>query len=127
MNWGVVDYWRIPKPGYEAMARAYQPLLPSIEWEKDEQAAGSKPRFGLWLVNDHSRAFDSLTYTWELRCDENLLDQGRFGASVEADAATRLRYIETPALPKGRCTLRVSVLAADGKTWSVNAHEFIVL
>jgi beta-mannosidase len=27
MNWGVVDYRRRPKPGYQALATAYQPLL----------------------------------------------------------------------------------------------------
>jgi beta-mannosidase len=29
-GWGIVDYWRRPKAGFAALARAYQPVLPSI-------------------------------------------------------------------------------------------------
>lgn len=126
MNWGVVDYWRIPKPGHDALARAYQPLLPSIEWDQEKPAAGSVAGFGLWLVNDTQQAYPDLQYAWRLHCNDRLLAEGEFSASVDADAATRLRRIESPALPQGSCRLHTRVARPQGPTLAENQHDFQV-
>ena len=60
INWGVVDYGRNPKPGYEAMRLAYQPVLISaIAAKTDEQSvgqtswtAGNEVVLDLWGIND---------------------------------------------------------------------------
>ena len=39
-NFGIVDYWRRPKPGFAALARAYQPVLPSISWTPETVHSG---------------------------------------------------------------------------------------
>ena len=57
INWGIVDYWRNPKPGYEALRTAYQPVLPSIEWSRDRWNSEETSSLGLWIVNDLARAF----------------------------------------------------------------------
>jgi beta-galactosidase/beta-glucuronidase len=52
-NWGIVDYWRRPKPGYAALVRAYQPVLPSIAWTPEEKLTSAKPvTAAVWIVND---------------------------------------------------------------------------
>ncbi|MEZ4364558.1 MAG: glycoside hydrolase family 2 TIM barrel-domain containing protein [Kofleriaceae bacterium] len=49
MSWGVVDYRRIPKPGWEALRRAYQPVLPiAYAYRKDA--------LRLHIVNDRPKA-----------------------------------------------------------------------
>lgn len=126
MNWGVLDYWRRTKAGYKALARAYQPLLPSIEWSVERPAAGSTPQFGLWLVNDLPRAYADVKFSWELACNERVLASDTFNASVEADQATRLRSITAPALPSGRCALGVTVRGDDAALLADNLYEFIV-
>lgn len=51
MNWGVVDYLRHPKPGYEALRRAYQPVLPiAYPYRKDS--------LRLHVVNDRPKPED---------------------------------------------------------------------
>ncbi|MEY4908150.1 MAG: hypothetical protein RL260_1868 [Pseudomonadota bacterium] len=127
MNWGVVDYWRVPKAGYDALARAYQPLLPSIEWDQEQPAAGSVATFTLWLVNDTLQSHTALAYAWRLACNGKTLAEDQFTAAVEADAATRLRRIESPALPPGSCTLRATVTSAQGTPLADNQHDFNVL
>lgn len=60
INWGVVDYERNPKPGYDALRRAYQPVLISaIAAETDGQSvgqtrwtAGDEVLLDLWGIND---------------------------------------------------------------------------
>jgi beta-mannosidase len=126
MNWGVLDYWRQPKAGYHALARAYQPLLPSIEWSVEQPAAGSTPQFGLWLVNDQQRAHTGLQYAWELACNGSPLARDSFSARVDADQATRLRSVTAPPLPSGRCAMRVDVRASDGTVLAENLYEFSV-
>jgi beta-mannosidase len=126
MNWGVLDYWRRTKAGYKALARAYQPLLPSIEWSIEQPAAGSTPQFGLWLVNDLPRAYTDLKFSWELACGAHVLAGDTFSAGVEADQATRLRSITAPALPSGRCALAVIVRGDDAALLAENLYEFIV-
>jgi beta-mannosidase len=127
MNWGVLDYWRTPKAGYHALALAYQPLLPSIEWAVEQPAAGSTPQFGLWLVNDQPRAHKDLNYAWELSCGGQPLAADSFTASVDADQATPLRRITAPALPAGPCALRVQLHGSDGGALAENLYEFSVL
>jgi beta-mannosidase len=51
MNWGVVDYRRIPKPGWTALQRAYQPVL-GIAY------AFRKDALRLHVANDRSNAED---------------------------------------------------------------------
>jgi beta-mannosidase len=126
LNWGVMDYWRQPKPGYDAMAKAYQPLLPSIEWSVEKPPAGSTPQFGLWLVNDTKRAHTELQMQWALECNGTALAQDTFTAAVPADDAVRLRTLTAPALPKGRCQLRVTVRSADNTVLADNDHGFLV-
>ncbi len=53
MNWGVVDYLRRPKPGYEALRRAYQPVL-AIAY------AYRKGALRLHVVNDRPNPEDVL-------------------------------------------------------------------
>ncbi len=54
INWGVLDYLRHPKPGYFALQRAYQPLLP-IAVRK------GKPRtLTLHVLNDGQEAYHGL-------------------------------------------------------------------
>lgn len=126
MNWGVVDYWRIPKPGYAALARAYQPLLPSIEWDQEKPAAGSTASFGLWLVNDTAERHEALNYAWRLVCGGRTLAEDRFPAAVAADAAERLRTITSPPLPQGTCSLHASVTGPQDQPLADNQHDFTV-
>jgi beta-mannosidase len=126
MNWGVLDYWRRTKPAYKALARAYQPLLPSIEWSVEQPAAGSTPQFGLWLVNDLPRAYTDVRASWELTCNKRVLAGDTFNASVDADQAVLLRSITAPALASGRCALAFTVRDDGAALLADNLYEFIV-
>jgi beta-mannosidase len=127
VSWGVLDYWRQPKPGYQALARAYQPLLPSIEWSVEQPSAGSMLEFGLWLVNDLPRTQDGLLLSWELDCNAQVLAADSFKTRVDADAAMRLRTITSPALPSGGCTLHIWLQGSDATLLAENQYDFNVL
>ncbi len=54
MNWGVVDYLKRPKAGYQALARAYQPVLP-IAFSVPQGA------LGVSIINDGQEPVDGCT------------------------------------------------------------------
>lgn len=126
ITWAVLDYWRQPKAGYHAMARAYQPLLPSIQWSVEQPPAGSVQRLGLVLVNDLPRVHDQLTLQWRLRCDHLELASGTRDAAVAADAVATIGEIVTPPLPAGSCVLSVLLRDAAGSDIASNEYEFDV-
>lgn len=51
MSWGVVDYLRVPKPGWHALRRAYQPVLAMA-------VSHQKTALRLHVANDRPIAFD---------------------------------------------------------------------
>jgi beta-mannosidase len=126
MNWGVLDYWRTPKPAYERLARAYQPILPSIAWESEQHAAGESAKFGLWLVNDLPREFKDWRYAWALNCGGARVAAGDKMVDFEADSAVLVEAIATPALAAGACRLDVSLSDGAGIRQAANFHEFTV-
>ena len=63
VNWGVVDYWREPKPGYSALATAYQPVLPSIAWTKNVWKQDEPVKLDVWVINDLEDSFPSSRLT----------------------------------------------------------------
>jgi beta-mannosidase len=66
-NWGIVDYWRNPKPGFSALARAYQPVLPSIAWTPKRLTSGQPVSANIWVVNDLWQGFEDASVEWTLR------------------------------------------------------------
>ncbi|HLF89526.1 MAG TPA: glycoside hydrolase family 2 TIM barrel-domain containing protein [Anaerolineales bacterium] len=51
ITWAVVDYARQPKPGYDALRRAMQPVLPTADVVR-EYKAGQPIQFNFYVVND---------------------------------------------------------------------------
>ena len=84
-----MDYWRNPKPGYEALRAAYQPVLPSIAWSQDRWRPGQTPSVGLWIVNDLAREFPGALLTWTLRDTRKILQ----GDKQQADIAARFECV----------------------------------
>ncbi|MEN9842202.1 MAG: glycoside hydrolase family 2 sugar binding protein [Pseudomonadota bacterium] len=61
VNWGILDYWRIPKPGYYALQAAFAPVLVHAHWEQ-EPRAGQPWAFGLHVTNDTWQAYSGVRY-----------------------------------------------------------------
>jgi hypothetical protein len=63
----LVGPWRRPKPGFAALARTYQPVLPSIE-RTPETFTPERPVVAtVWIVNDSWTGFDEASLEWTLR------------------------------------------------------------
>ncbi|MFN2227809.1 MAG: glycosyl hydrolase 2 galactose-binding domain-containing protein, partial [Anaerolineae bacterium] len=56
VSWALLDFYRRPKPAYEAVRRAMSPVLVSLEYPLRHYQAGEELEVDVWLVNDRSEA-----------------------------------------------------------------------
>lgn len=125
MNWGVVDYWRKTKSGYHALAKAYQPVLPTAEMATDQFDAGKKISLPLWVVNDRRFDLPSLKIAGTLKRNGKIISRRKFSGSVPADASKSLGTWEMKEPEAGRYQLHLAVRWRS-KQIGKNVQEFIV-
>ncbi|WP_169314589.1 glycoside hydrolase family 2 protein [Thiothrix nivea] len=126
MNWGVVDFWRKPKPGYFALQRAYQPVLPSLAWNKVEYAAGEAVNIGLWALNDSFSSYPATRYRVSLFQGSKKLDTQNWQVDLTPDMYRHLRDYTAPVAEPGEYRLEAEILDAQGKLISRNEYRFTV-
>jgi beta-mannosidase len=133
ISWSVLDHQRNPKPGYHALARAMQPLLPSIEAATDSYPGDDpfEPEpvvFGIWWINDEHRTHPGAELSWWLVDDAGeRLDGGAATVDVLADTARRVLQAGPFDLPTGRYGIESRLAAADGTTLGHNRWDFEVV
>lgn len=134
ITWSVVDYWRRPKLGFEALRLAYQPLLPVIRpaFGGEVVPAGGEARFDVPVVNDLWRRWEQVTARFVVRAPggEPVFEtEGR--GSIPADTVHRvLRGVVWPVpegAVEGRYRAEVELRRSDGELLAENWYEFRVL
>ncbi|HEY2844767.1 MAG TPA: glycoside hydrolase family 2 TIM barrel-domain containing protein, partial [Bryobacteraceae bacterium] len=126
INWGIVDYWRTPKPGYEALRIAYQPVLPSIAWTQDRWNPGETPAVDLWVVNDLVRDFSGAVLTWTVRDSGHVVQEDSQRLDILADSAARIQEVRMPELAEGAYTLVIVLRDAAGTMLGENSFRFTI-
>jgi beta-mannosidase len=126
MNWGIVDYLRHPKAGYDALAVAYQPVLPSIAWEKEAVATGDGARFGLWAINDSWQRHPNARLVYRLLRDREEAGAGKFTFDLDDDSGRKVADVAFDALAAGGYRLEVEIDDAQGVRLGSNAFGFSV-
>lgn len=126
MNWGIVDFWRKPKPGYYALQRAYQPLLPSLAWEKVQYASGEPVKIGLWVLNDSLNRYPAAHYRLTLWQGGQKRDTQDWPVDVRPDMHQHLHDYVAPVSEPGAYRLVADITDAQGNTLSRNEYRFSV-
>jgi beta-mannosidase len=132
ISWSVVDHLRRPKPGYHALARAMQPVLPSIEAASDTYP-GDDPFdpdpcvFGVWWINDTHESHPGATLEWRLvGVDGTELDRAERRVDVFADGARRVLQAGPFDLPPGAYVIESRLVDRGGRPLGENRWEFTV-
>ncbi|WP_420299825.1 glycosyl hydrolase 2 galactose-binding domain-containing protein [Edwardsiella tarda] len=126
MNWAVVDYTRQPKPGYFALQRAFQPILPSIEPITLTWRVGQPGHAALWAINDTWRAHPASRLVWQLRQGGVSLEHGELRFDLPADSGQKLRQIQATPRDQQDLWLYATLYDAQGKTLGENSYRFEV-
>jgi beta-mannosidase len=127
INWGVVDYWRQTKPGYEMLKRAYQPILPSIVITKQQWKVGESIPVELWLINDLWRSIPNSTLTYTLKRAESIVKQDSTEISIAPDSVKLAHKFTLSNLATGNYQLLVKVTDPQGKLLGENSINLNVI
>jgi beta-mannosidase len=126
MNWAVVDFWRKPKPAYYALQRAYQPVLPSLAWNKVNYAAGEPVTVGAWALNDSLAHLPNAQYRLTLWQGRQQRDTQRWSFELAPDSHRHLRDYTVPVQQPGKYRLAAEITDAQGKVISRNEYRFTI-
>jgi len=94
ITWAVVDYYRRPKLGYDAIRRAYQPILPIIKVNRTEIEIGSLLFFDeILIVNDLPIAIADARLVLELRAPDTTISLAEMSVDI---GANQVQTVLTP-------------------------------
>jgi len=126
VNWGVVDYRRNTKPGYDAMRLAYQPVLPSVVLKKEKFEAGDEIQIPIWVVNDLHKSFDQAKIVSTIWKGEAISKTRSTKFRVMPDSAALADTWAVSSLPIGDYTVKVDLIDKDGEILGVNHEKFSI-
>ncbi|MEM7761396.1 MAG: glycoside hydrolase family 2 TIM barrel-domain containing protein [Cyanobacteria bacterium P01_A01_bin.40] len=126
INWAVVDYWRNPKPGYEALKIAYQPVLPIVSSQQDNWELGQKINLDLTIVNDLWQVFPDARVSYTLQRKWQHLKEGEIAVALQPDSLTKLTTIDFTPWQVGNYELVAVIRDRDGKFLGQNTFDFSI-
>ncbi|BDY03432.1 sugar-binding domain-containing protein [Ferrimonas sp. YFM] len=126
MNWGVLDYRRNPKPGFHALAQAYQPLLPSIVHHQNRFGPEETVPLPVVLVNDHLESLRQASLTLSLYHTEKLVEHRREQLDIPGDSVMPLAPFPNRSLPPGRYRAEALIHDQQGQRLARSDFEFEV-
>ncbi|MCH9739347.1 MAG: glycoside hydrolase family 2 [Epsilonproteobacteria bacterium] len=109
MNWGVVDYYRQTKPGYEALKKAYAPIILVAKQREDN-------RIEFYVVNDEIKPITNAKLTIELSNGE----KSTHTINTPKDSVYRLGNMK---LSKAM-GMKLSLKDENGKLITDNQYDF---
>ncbi|HIC89750.1 MAG TPA: glycoside hydrolase family 2 [Anaerolineae bacterium] len=131
ITWAVVDYYRRPKAGYDALRVAMQPILPSIQaalpddLDRRVWVYKSAAEFwaNLWVINDTLQAYPGAILRWEIDGGDR---SGEHTVDIEPDGVQEVVGLADLKLLPGEYTLRVVLTDASGQVLGQNELPFRV-
>lgn len=126
INWGIVDYWRQTKPGYEMLKRAYQPILPSIVITKQQWKVGESIPVEFWLINDLWRSIPNSKLTYTLKRVNEIIKQDSIDLAITPDSIKQIDKLNLSNLELGNYQLLAKVTDRQGNLLGENTASFDV-
>ncbi|MEW6125722.1 MAG: sugar-binding domain-containing protein [Acidobacteriota bacterium] len=122
-----IDYFRRPTKSYYAVQRAFQMVLPSLEYDKDKWQVGEELVCGLWIINDHWFSIPEAKIQWRIiDAQANVYANGERALTISEDSSLKLEDLKWKTERAGKYELRAEVFDKAGTRISENIYEFEV-
>lgn len=122
ITWSVLDYWRKPKPSFDALRWAMQPVLPTLGLPL-YVAAGKTVIATLMVVNDLVQAFPGAQVSWKSEQGNKTIASGEWTVDVPVNAVSSSKAVSLPFAKTGSYRVTVQLHAADGKLLGENIYN----
>ena len=124
VTWSVLDYWRTPKPAFDALRRSMQPVLPCFRMlEKIE--AGKASLISFCVVNDLADDLPGATCNWRLEGGMGDIASATFPVDIPADGVSAETKLTLPSLRPGKYKL-MATITSSSKTLGENWYDLII-
>lgn len=110
MNWGIVDYRRLPKPAFYALRDVYQPTLIATTLDS------TSGRLGIVIVNDLWQSFPKAHLHFTLETKGTTIRTADIAVSLPSDAKIDVASLLLPE--KGTYRIKAAFLNDNGDTLS---------
>ena len=128
VNWGIVDYWRNPKPGFDALKMAYQPVLPIFKAAADRDAwtLGEAVKLNLSVANDLWQSYPEATISYTLNNHWQFQINGKISKEIKPDSLTNITEIAYQPMQPGKYELVATVRDRNNSLLGQNSFNFTV-
>jgi len=124
VTWSVVDYWRTPKPAFDALRQSMQPVLPCFRLPEIIEA-GKANLISFCVVNDLDHALPAVTCHWHLEGGLGDIASATFLVDIPADGVSAETKLTLPSLGQGKYMLFVTITSSK-ETLGENRYELTV-
>ena len=123
-----IDFYRVPHKVYYTVQRSFQPVLASLEYDRDRWQPGEQVRVGVWAINDLWTSLPGATIRWRVQDrGGKSLAGGEYKGSLAADSAAKWGDASWTAVHSGDYQLVAEVVDSKGLKVSENVFEFQVV
>jgi beta-mannosidase len=123
ISWSLIDYLWHPKPAYQAVRRAYNPLLVSLEYPIRRYAKGDVLAGTVWVINDRKLDHPGCCVQLELWDEQGELHESWLHTmAVRADSVRAVGQIEW-ILPQDGDWTAIARLYQGDKVLTENRYD----
>lgn len=139
IKWGIIDYYGEKKTCFEDVTLAYQPVLPSLGYDKRRWNPGETFDAGLWLINDTFASYPGSTLSWRVTVggQGQSAAQGALVHDIQVDSGQEIGRLQWQvptdaavvaesgyAVPTFRVDLKLT--DSDGRVIAENRHVLLI-
>lgn len=130
MKWGIVDNYQQPKRSYYFVQRAYQPLLPSLQFDRRRWKKGETFKGKLWIVNDTAESHADCAVKLVIENDQGrpVHEQTIRIEKVTPDSSARFTDVEwdIAGQVEKNFTVKLSLVNKQGREISTNEYMLLI-
>ncbi|ONI44269.1 glycoside hydrolase family 2 [Candidatus Epulonipiscioides gigas] len=128
IKWDIVDYYGVKKRSFDYVKRAYNPILPSLEFAKRRYNNGEEFVGTMYVINDYYKKYNDVDLEYKvLNNDRNEFKSGSIKIDVGENVSTPYTKIEfeVPADWKGFFYIQLA-LKQNGELIIDNEYRLLV-
>ncbi|WOO43180.1 glycoside hydrolase family 2 protein [Rubellicoccus peritrichatus] len=129
IKWGIIDYYGNKKLSFDDVARAYQPLLVSLEYSKRRWLPGEKFTAGLFIVNDFHQDYRNLLLSWKITDSEGqCVLEDSMSVDVETNSSCEFQQLQwkVDGVENAQFVVSMRLETPEGELLSCNHHTLLI-
>ncbi|CAM3816267.1 glycoside hydrolase family 2 protein [Alicyclobacillus pomorum] len=129
VSWSVIDVNRVPKKGYEALRKAYQPVIPLMVLPRKRWLPGRVLSIPIWIVNDTQNVEENATVEVRLTRGENTCVIAEQTVRITADSCLEVESVKYQ-IPgdahTGEYELEILIRSPEGTDIASNDYRIVI-